>query len=348
MSSIGGLKAAAKRTVFGDVSNTAKTMFLAHDDSVVTAKACNVDVVKPLAAQDKSAAFLRPAHRPLSVAIKSTSSSNTTSLPESMFQSKPSLPESRQSQLPGQPALKRTQSKRATTIYQDTSDNEPRNPPPAPRAPVHQILGPRHIQSQPQLKQDRSILYGTQIKRISTELSENTFTSDPANAEVADTLILESPVVVHGPYIKPANENGVEAQEEVKLDDVVRQHQQLATHPLVSEPEEYWPEEEEEVYDDQGYTTAHSYRSRGDNTTGGATIMLFPKVTNKVKKELAAAKDIVENARTAEDIEDELWDTSMVTEYGDEIFAYMRELEVSLCAFNQSLFHCPLVDATRF
>jgi hypothetical protein len=111
----------------------------------------------------------------------------------------------------------------------------------------------------------------------------------------------------------------------------------LPAPPLVSEPEEYWEEEEEEVYDDQGYTTAHSYRSRGDNTTGGATTVLFPKVTNKAKKELEAAKEIVENARTAEDIEDELWDTSMVAEYGDEIFAYMRELEVSLPSFIQSL-----------
>ena len=106
--------------------------------------------------------------------------------------------------------------------------------------------------------------------------------------------------------------------------------------PLVSEPEEYWEEEEEEVYDDQGYTTAHSYRSRGDNTTGGATTVLFPKITNKAKKELEAAKEIVENARSAEDIEDELWDTSMVAEYGDEIFTYMRELEVSLSSFIQS------------
>jgi hypothetical protein len=106
----------------------------------------------------------------------------------------------------------------------------------------------------------------------------------------------------------------------------------------VSEPEEYWEEEEEEeLYDEQGYTTAHSYRSRGDNTTGGATTVLFPKVTNKVKKELALAKDIVESSRTAEEIEDEQWDTSMVAEYGDEIFHYMRELEVCPFLFGPSL-----------
>jgi hypothetical protein len=43
---------------------------------------------------------------------------------------------------------------------------------------------------------------------------------------------------------------------------------------------------------------------------------------------LAAAKEIVEATRTAEEIEDECYDTSMVAEYGDEIFDYMKQLEV--------------------
>jgi hypothetical protein len=120
-----------------------------------------------------------------------------------------------------------------------------------------------------------------------------------------------------------------EKAEQAAKDALERQLRQLPAPPLVSEPEEYW-EDEEEIYDEQGYTTAHSYRSRGDNTTGGATTVLYPKVTNKIKNEIAAAKAFVESSRTIEEIEDELWDTSMVAEYGDEIFAYMRELEVSL------------------
>jgi hypothetical protein len=107
------------------------------------------------------------------------------------------------------------------------------------------------------------------------------------------------------------------------------EERELPPLPLVSEAEEYWEEEEEEVYDEQGYTTAHSYRSRGDNTTGGATTVMIPKVSSNVERELAAAKMIVEGSRTREDIEDDAWDTSMVAEYGEEIFGYMRELEVS-------------------
>jgi hypothetical protein len=98
---------------------------------------------------------------------------------------------------------------------------------------------------------------------------------------------------------------------------------------LMSEPEEYWDDEEEdELYDEQGYTTAHSFRSKGDLTTGGLTTLLHPKVTGKVLRELDAAKVFVEANRTQLDIEEDAWDVSMVAEYGEEIFEYLRELEV--------------------
>jgi hypothetical protein len=103
--------------------------------------------------------------------------------------------------------------------------------------------------------------------------------------------------------------------------------------PAPSEPEDYWEDEDEDNYGDDGYVTARSHRSRGDNTTGGATIVLFPKVTQKVKRELAIAKQFVEATRTVEDMEDESWDTSMVAEYGDEIFQYMREREVRIIRY---------------
>lgn len=343
MLAVGGLKAAAKRTAFGDISNTTKTSS-AHDDSAVTGKSYNVDIVKPLGLQEKSAAFLRPAQRSLNIAAaKGAVNNNSISTSESaILSTKDPMGDSRQPQL--QPANKRTQSKRGTTIYKDTADSEqgPQIQAPkqdsAPTAPVHQSLGPRHIKSQPQLKQDPPVLRRTQSKYIGTELSENTTPSDPVYQDVAEAHSLDSPVDAYESYMRLANEKQEGAvQEGAKLSHgaVDRQHRQLPIPPLVSEPEEYWEEEEEEVYDDQGYTTAHSYRSRGDNTTGGATTVLFPKITNKAKKELAAAKELVESARTAEDIEDELWDTSMVAEYGDEIFAYMRELEVS-CALSSN------------
>ena len=64
----GGLKVAAKRTAFGDVSNTISHINSAHDDLVAIGKVRCYDMVqKPSQPQEKSAAFLRPAQRPLSV-----------------------------------------------------------------------------------------------------------------------------------------------------------------------------------------------------------------------------------------------------------------------------------------
>jgi hypothetical protein len=99
---------------------------------------------------------------------------------------------------------------------------------------------------------------------------------------------------------------------------------------VVHDIDEYWDEEDdEEYYDAEGYTTARSFRSKSENTTGGMTIVLAPKVTARVERELAAARVFVESTRTEDDIDDEVWDTTMVAEYGEEIFQYMKELEVS-------------------
>ena len=97
----------------------------------------------------------------------------------------------------------------------------------------------------------------------------------------------------------------------------------------VEEPAEYWPvEEDEEYYDADGYTTTRSFRSRGDNTTGPVTLVICPRVTTRIQEELAAAKAFVESTKSFDDIEEECWDTTMVAEYGDDIFDYMRTLEV--------------------
>ncbi|KAI0525670.1 hypothetical protein F5B22DRAFT_590982 [Xylaria bambusicola] len=90
-------------------------------------------------------------------------------------------------------------------------------------------------------------------------------------------------------------------------------------------------DEEEHCYDDKGYTTAHSYRSHGDNTTGGVTTVMFPpKITKKGQAEIEAAKQIVESRRTTDEIQEDAWDISMVAEYGDEIFQYMKKQEMTL------------------
>lgn len=81
--------------------------------------------------------------------------------------------------------------------------------------------------------------------------------------------------------------------------------------------------------DDDGYVTAHSYKSRGDYTTGAVTAEVLPEMTSRSRREVAAATRLVEASKTTDEVEEESWDTSMVAEYGEEIFTYMKELEVS-------------------
>ncbi len=66
----GGLKAAAKRTVFGEVTNTSSYMRNSYDDTAITGK--NIygvigDKSTLLKENKKPAALLRPAQRPLSL-----------------------------------------------------------------------------------------------------------------------------------------------------------------------------------------------------------------------------------------------------------------------------------------
>ncbi|KAH8146263.1 uncharacterized protein LAJ45_09705 [Morchella importuna] len=80
--------------------------------------------------------------------------------------------------------------------------------------------------------------------------------------------------------------------------------------------------ESDEGEDDEDFTAA----VRGDNTTGVTfPLPLVPRWTSQAKKELQA----VGQQFSAYDEEDE-GDISMVAEYGEEIFEYMRELEIKL------------------
>lgn len=326
----GGLKGAAKRTAFGDVSNITKPTTSIQDDLVTVGKAVGYDnLSKPSQPLEKSAAFLRPAQRPLTVTgLKNILTGNTQNNSVATATTA-KIPQSDSHQSQPQIARPRALSKRSTTVYKDTTATESDQaavaaPNPAttsttvPIPPVHQNLGPRHHKSQPLLKVDHLDLHRTQVKNVEYCVDE---TKKDANVTQS---VVEVKACQIEELISRAEEAAIHLREESD-----RQDRQLSALPLASEPEEYWEEEEEEIYDEQGYTTAHSYRSRGDNTTGGATTLLFPKVSGKTAKELAVAKDIIESLRTAEEIEDEAWDTSMVAEYGDEIFQYMKELEVS-------------------
>ena len=170
--------------------------------------------------------------------------------------------------------------------------------------------------------------------QLTSNFQENFQESFPSFSEVDPTSIYPE-IQLHNP-LPATTEPIISLNEEKEVYLPALESQFKALDPALDEKiipisvpdiDGYWEEEDDEEYfDAEGYT-ARSIRSRGDNTTGAMTTVLAPRVTAAIDRELAAAKIFVEQNRTDEDIEDEMFDTSMVAEYGDDIFDYMRDLE---------------------
>lgn len=97
--------------------------------------------------------------------------------------------------------------------------------------------------------------------------------------------------------------------------------------PNLSQPEEDWDEDD---------TSSHFPHS--DNTTGGLTTVVFPKYSAQTRHEIRQATEMVEATRTEEDIMEDFYDTSMVAEYTNEIFLFMRQKEVRPIPSSPKLF----------
>lgn len=377
----GGLKAAAKRTAFGDVSNTSNLARPSKDDSAIGAKRdCNPPEKHiPLQLDKKPTALLRPAQRPLTVSGLKSLLNNVTNSSHQPVTKQP-LPEMQSSvQVAAQPAnVGKFLSRRNTTIFKDLPQTQSeqgardlhREPlSTAPIAPAH-----RDLVAQQETKGTEGSKKPQPKVRQSTSGYPISSEDRPGDATVPESVEEIPAIRSDGVYIDDRGEiqlyqypeeiNPVQAASSgvdkvtvaladtkstiddaalnLLLDENLGAHQsepgRNARLTSVSEPEEYWDEEEEEEnYDEDGYVTARSYKSRGDNTTNGATTVLFPKFNQKVKRELAAAKELIESTRTNEDIDDESWDTTMVAEYGEEIFQYMKDLEVTSASVTSML-----------
>ena len=365
--------AAAKRTAFGDVSNTANVLRPSKDDSIIGAKGEYSISEKPITIQQekKAPSFLKPAQRPLSVSgLKGllNNVANSTNLPLV----KQPLVDVQQplQQIPQAANTRRLIAKKSTAVFKDVVATQPQYSAPevqkplsatAPVAPVQHELQPRqHPKDPDESLQPQTRTQPSQSKQVDLVAVQQlaaipsaapTSSEDPAmlrsdgiyidqNGQVQFHVLEES--IEHVEILQP-NDKGVNLPVELLsqssktnqgrgLDTCIATSQpelrEKRTLAPVSEPEEYWDDEGEENYDEEGYATARSFKSRGENTTGGATTVLFPKVNQKTRKEIAAAKELIEGSKTVEELEDEAWDTTMVAEYGEEIFQYMKDLEV--------------------
>jgi G2/mitotic-specific cyclin 3/4 len=298
----------AKRAVFADVSNV--TRAVAKDDiHVGKSKQTVLKDTAIVSAKDlaKPNALLRPAQRPLSTKTNGTITSEPTAAPVS----KPTVIE---------PTLNRKALlKKATTVFRETHADPALEV--AATKPVAELLHDTVRVEQGPVQP---------VTRESTAVRKQ-YDSAPVDGQV---LVDVHKTTKTETETRHAHAH-VEAQEKFEYVDALEERALIMEKERNDElaklqghnEEEYWDEDDEEFYDADGYTTARSLRSRGDNTTGGVTLVLAPRITTKSKRELEAARLFVEANKTQEDIEDEQWDTSMVAEYGDEIFEYMHSLE---------------------
>lgn len=294
----GAIKPAAKRAPFADVSNTTRQP-IAKDDihlagkkkETLVQKDPAVVVIKQL---EKPGALLKPAQRPLPATAAKANASVNTQIVES------AIPKHVTIDAPTN--ARKTITKKPTTIFHEAKA-EIRPESTTTTAPTQQALTSR----------------------------TNSFPIEDRAPEPSAVRPVETEVNLQAQKHEEAVK--IDAEEKYEYLDALEEQARVIEQERNEElaklnQEEYWDEDdEEEYYDADGYTTARSLRSRGDNTTGGVTLVLAPRITAKTQRELEAAKQFVELHRSPEDVEDEQWDTSMVAEYGDEIFEYMHSLE---------------------
>jgi len=307
-----------KRAVFADVSNVGRATV--KDDIQMAGKEKENIVLKDSSIVStkesfKPNALLRPAQRPLANVAAKVNASVTT---ESVVVAAPKHVTLDAAHGPGN--ARKALTKKATTVFREA----PVDPTEVyPDASKYQITEPT---AKAELTQGI-------IDRIEEALAGETAAASIACQTVNTRKVSEVSSVDSYPLADVAKETHASVEKQLSSVDVHEYTNYVdaleeKAHALNQDrDEEYWDEdEEEEYYDADGYTTARSLRSRGD-TTGGVTLVLAPRVTAKSKRELEAAKQFVDTHKTLEDLEDEQWDTSMVAEYGEEIFEYMHQLE---------------------
>lgn len=355
----GAVKAANKK-VLGEVSANTRVLQPAKDDSEVgkssPGKFSMQEPMKPAV----TAPLARPATRPL--APKASSSQN---VPLSIASAVTKPTTTTQMTISEADPMKGVVAKKSTKVLKDIPPQEQAAEEPKPSAStalVHQPLVPTKqplqsiIQTQPTVEKSTASSVAASVSSVAASVSSVAAQASTVGSQLQEVRKTESvplrdepvvrqqvkPTSIVVTHLPPGFRSEQEYMNYIEFHTNQYQLQYNANAfsmfngtaaPYVVDnqaPMEQYFEVEEEEYDyDDGYTTARSFGLRGEST-GGVTTILGPKYTDKVKAELQAAKEYVEATRSPDDVEDELWDTSMVAEYGDEIFDYMRELETRM------------------
>lgn len=306
-----GLKAGPRRTAFGDVSNTVK--------NIITENAKNATGVilinEKQTTQKITGAISKPAVR---ANIKTASSiiTTTTTTTAAQVSNVTNAANSRKDA-------------RRPTVYQDKRPS-PKRPSPK-RASPPKVSRDAIAKKESQYTQSSNQTGKSRIsKAFSRPLSSLVHPKQVSSKEEVPVYSDQHPHLYSGGYIDEEDEedNGVEIEDDDDDDASDDNEERLEGDKIrVRAGIEVVSDYESDVGEDDesDFTTA-----RGDNTTGVTLALpLVPRWTLQAKKEL----QLVQKEFDYYDEEDE-GDISMVAEYGEEIFEYMRELEVSSVTYN--------------
>ncbi|KAL8305633.1 hypothetical protein RB597_003608 [Gaeumannomyces tritici] len=342
----GGLKLAPKRAAFGEVNTNVRAVGLELNSKKAPMQTINSGKENSGsgAVGKKNTILQQPAQR-LKIHGSTVNQTSVTHAADVYPTRQSMIPESHhpitrkphvEAQAPQ--AVKAVATKKASFVYDDSrqlaqaraTDARPATAVDEAAAqikPEMAVKNPRQYKSQPHLRTEQPALRRTVSRQL---------------GEVRELPIVEQHEVPDTPY-EDALEELIEANEacggasisasvdiDVRTELIGRKMEAAPAATVAFESEDNWDEEDVELDEDQGYTTAHSFKSHGDNTTQGLAVLLAPKVTVRIREELELARIAVEESRTFDEIEEEQWDVSMVAEYGDEIFSYMRELETRM------------------
>ncbi|KAH6611069.1 g2 mitotic-specific cyclin-4 [Trichoderma cornu-damae] len=359
-----GFKGPAKRAAFGDVTNVSKVLGGRGEEAKGAKKAVMVStnhasasfLNKENAVKASKDSLSRPAQRPIALASNRPKTTTTEARAEAP-QKKPTSIATKESAYKIDIDIPQHHGNKSSAVTQ-------KKHPSSLTAPEVHALQPRHHKSQPQLRQQQPTLRRTQSKVEKVDRASNRASLPAVDIQpIVMPALIEDFLTDDDSYLDPLGFPPEEASHSgVNHDDnyaeVLSKLPNISEEPTIdvatykeglaaslSEAEDYWDDEDndddeddeddddddDDEYDDQdqAYTTAHSTRSR-DMTLGNATTILAPRVTSRVQRELEEARIEVEQTMTPEEIDEEMWDVSMVAEYGDEIFEYLRELEIKM------------------
>jgi len=288
---------AANKKVLGDANTNLRLAQPSKDDSALDKKA-GAGIVKP------TAALARPAARPL--AAKSISAQNVPTSLSSATNSILPVTSKGLSQISEAIAEqpKKLVTKKSTRVLK-TADTVSQSEAEI-KKPVS-IL-PSSQQSFLSEHQGGVLLPRQEVRKTETVLLREEVAPRPASSGVPAGFASSEEYMIY--LESQTNHPNVPISRAVNI---------LPSNATITE--HFYDEDDDDYYYEDAYPTTHG------ESTGGVTTVLVPFNSKKVEHELAVARAHVESTRTAEDIEDEQWDTSMVAEYGDEIFGYMKSLE---------------------